>query len=329
MNDARPPHQPDARLASGSSDPDHTQRLILGIVCRIASTICFAGVGAFVKIISPRIAIGEITFSRAFFALIPVLIWAAWERQLPGAFVTRQPMGHAVRSMLGLLSTYFGFSALSLLPLADATAIGYASPLMMVILAAIVLGERVRIHRWSAVVVGLAGVLIILSDYVLPGSTWGEYALIGALFQLLSGLCWAMAAIQIRRLHETERSATIVIYFSLFAAAASLVTLPFGWQVPNSSDAFYLLCIGIAGGIGQVFITQALRFSDVSALAPFEYLSLVWAVTIGMTVFGDVPTPAMLVGAVIVVGAGAYVIYRERKLGIPRASVPPPPRSLG
>lgn len=329
MNDARQPGRHGKRSEAGELERLLPSRPLLGILCKVGATISFAVVGALVKAASERISIGEITFCRSFFALIPVLIWVAWEGRLGTVFKTSNMLGHLNRALLGIGSAYLGFVAVSLLPLADATAIGYSSPLLTVILAALLLGERVRIYRWSAVVLGLAGVLIILSDYVMPGARPVESSLLGAFCQLLSGLFWAFAAIQIRRLHTTEKSSTIVVYFSVFGSLAALMTLPFGWQVPNATEALYLVCIGVAGGVGQVFVTQSLRLSGLSVLAPFDYLSLIWAVLFGVVFFGDVPTPAMLVGAVIVIGAGAYVIYRERQLGIPRAAVPQPPRSIG
>jgi len=126
----------------------------------------------------------------------------------------------------------------------------------------------------------------------------------------------ALATIQIRRLHRTEQSTTIVIYFTLFSALVALLTLPFGWKMPEPGEAMILVATGIFGGMGQVFMTQSLRYADVSILAPFDYLSLIWALIVGFLLFGTLPSAAMLTGSAIVVGAGLFVFYRERRLGI-------------
>ena len=301
---------------------------LAGIALKVVSTAFFTGMATLIKLVSERFPVGEIAFARSFFGLVPVLVWAAWRGQFPGVFLTRNPGGHFVRVTVGTASMFLGFSALRFLPIADATAIGYAAPLFTVALAALLLGETVRIYRWSAVIVGLVGVVVILSEYLSPTVAAGS--LVGAGLQLASAAFAAYAAIQISFLSRTEPAATIVVYFSSFAALVALCTVPFGWTMPTPVEALMLIGMGIFGGIGQVLMTQSYRHADASVLAPFDYTSMLWAVLASLIVFSTVPTPVVLIGSAIIIGAGLFVIWRERQLGLIRnrikqAQPPPPP----
>jgi drug/metabolite transporter (DMT)-like permease len=298
--------------------PSVQARPFTGIALKVASTIVFTAMATLIKLVSDRYPVGEMTFSRSFFALIPVCAWVGW-RQFPGIFRTSRFGGHVVRSIAGATAMFCGFTALSYLPIADATAIGYASPLMTVIFAVFLLGERVHIYRWSAVTIGLFGVLVILSDYVGPEATHTSHdSLLGAVFSIAGAITGALAATQTRSLTRIEPAATIVVYFSTLTAVFSLVTLPFGWVMPGPLDTLYLIAAGICGGIGQVLLTQSYRFGDASLIAPFEYSSMLWALIASLAIFGTWPSLTVLAGAAIVIAAGLFVIYREHRLGIER-----------
>jgi drug/metabolite transporter (DMT)-like permease len=294
-------------------------RPLLGIALKIISTLAFTVMATLIKLLSDRYPTGELTFFRSFFALIPVFIWVGGRGRLPGVFKTTNIRGHLFRSLAGAASMFCGFTALSLLPIADATAIGYAAPLLTVVLAFFLLREQVRMYRWSAVAVGLAGVLVILSGYLGSGGPRGGSATVGAAFAVGGAFLGALASTQVRSLTRYERAATIVIYFSLFTSLASLVTLPFGWAVPSAIDLGLLVAAGIFGGIGQVLLTQGYRYGDASLIAPFEYTSMVWALVVSLVVFDTWPTGTVLAGASIVIAAGLFVIYREHRLGIERS----------
>ncbi len=211
-------------------------------------------------------------------------------------------------------------------------AIQYAMPLLIVVFGALILKEEVRLYRWSAVLVGMIGVGIILWPRlgVLTGTAGPMDAVaIGALAALLSSVVGAFAAILVRNLVQTERSATIVLYFSITCSIVALVTVPFGWVWPTPAQAAMLIGAGVAGGIAQILLTESYRHADVSVVAPFEYTSLLLSIVIGYVFFRDVPTLEMLIGAVIVIGAGIFIIYREHRLGIEsrkaREATPTPP----
>src|SRR5829696_8639649 len=144
----------------------------------------------------------------------------------------------------------------------DAVAIGYASPLMVVVLAALILHEKVRAYRWSAVAIGFVGVLIMLMPHLSGGALAAGLAggpAVGAMFALLGAVCSAGATIQVRRLLATERTGAIVLYFSLMTTVLGLATIVLGWRVPTAGEFALLVVIGILGGIGQILLTQSYR----------------------------------------------------------------------
>ncbi|HUG60988.1 MAG TPA: DMT family transporter, partial [Methylomirabilota bacterium] len=235
---------------------------LVGVLLKLASTLVFTVMVILIKLVSDRVPPGEIVFARSFFGMAPIVAMLIWRRELASALKTRHPFGHASRALVGTASMFCWFASLSYLPLPDATAINYAGPLFGVVFAALILGETVRIYRWSAVVVGFVGVLIVLSEqieamngFVGDGALGGALALAGAFFA-------ALASIAIRKLTATESTGAIVFYFSGSAAAISLLSLPFGWVVPDPQTAVILVFAGLFGGVGQVLITEGYRRAE-------------------------------------------------------------------
>lgn len=289
----------------------------LGIVLKLASTLVFTAMSTLVKMVADRVPVGEIVFARSFFAILPIFVYVLVRGELATALFTRRLGGHIGRAAIGAASMGCNFIALGLLPLADATAIGFASPLITVVLAVLLLGEIVRVYRWSAVAVGFFGVIIMLSPNLGSGAAQ-EGETLGALLALAGAALGALSLVVVRRLIETEATSTVVFYFSLSTSLFALVTMPFGWVVPDLELAAILITIGILGGIGQILLTQSYRYAEASVIAPFDYTTMVWALIIGFVVFSETVAPAVLLGASIVIGSGLFVIYRERKLGIER-----------
>lgn len=307
-----------ALSAQGFARPFEFSPPVKGIVFKIASAFVFTVMVTLVKVLSDRYPVGEILFARNFFALIPVFAMVAWRREWGLAFTTKQPLGHLGRGVLGVASMFLWFSSLSVLPLHDATAISYAAPLITVALAAVVLGERVRLYRWSAVGVGFVGILFVLSPHLGTSDMDGPMAW-GAMACLLSAALMALAMISIRKLTETERTTTIVVYFSLISTILSLFTLPFGgWVMPDATGALMLVSIGLCGGLGQILLTQAYRYAEASTIAPFDYTTMIWVLMFGVLIFSEIPTVEVILGSLIVIGAGLFVIFREQRLGIDR-----------
>jgi drug/metabolite transporter (DMT)-like permease len=165
----------------------------------------------------------------------------------------------------------------------------------------------------------MIGVLIVLSPRLSVGADMSETEALGAMLVLGAAVFAALAQVFVRKLVRTESTSAIVFWFSLTACALSLVTLPFGWVVSGRWDAALLILAGLLGGFGQVLLTSSYRHADASVVAPFEYVSIIFALAIGYWVFDEVPTAAMLGGASLVVAAGVLIIWREHKLGLERS----------
>jgi drug/metabolite transporter (DMT)-like permease len=296
--------------------------LFRGIAQKVFSTLFFTIMAICIKAASERVPAGEAVFFRSFFALPVILAWLVWTRELGSGFKTRHPMGHVWRGLIGTMAMALNFAALGLLPLPEATTLFYTAPLFIVVLAAVFLGEEVRIFRISAIFAGLAGVGVVLAPRlsIMEAGTATSLATIGAFLALLGAVCAAVAQVLVRSLVSTEKTGTIVMYFTITSATVSLATLPFGWVVPTDGEAALLVGSGLFGGVGQILLTTAYRNAPVSVVAPFEYVSMVFALTFGYLLFDEVPTLPMLIGAALIVASGLFIIWREHRLGIARAA---------
>jgi drug/metabolite transporter (DMT)-like permease len=274
-----------------------------------------------IKAVSDHVPPGEAVFFRSFFAIPVIVAWLALQGQLSTGFRAISPLGHVWRGLMGTTAMGMGFAGLGFLPLPEVTALGYASPLMVVIFAAMFLGEEVRLFRIGCVVLGLTGVLIVLSPRLSVDATQdlGGTEALGAIVVLCGALFSALAQVFVRKLVLTESTTAIVFYFSVTSTVLSLVTLPFGWVMPGPTEALILVAAGLLGGVGQILLTSSYRFADASLVAPFDYASMIFALLIGYFVFAEVPSGTMLAGAALVIIAGILIIWRERKLGLERA----------
>jgi drug/metabolite transporter (DMT)-like permease len=306
--------------------------MLLGITFKILSAFTFTAMAALIRAVGETAPTGQVVFFRSFFAILPLILWLAFRGELKSLFATRDPRRHLLRCGFGLASMFLGFAALARLPLPDATIIGYAAPLLTVVMAAVLLGERVRTPRWSAVVVGLVGIIVMLwprlSDGALASAVAGgggaDKTAIGVLFGLAAAALSAGAMIQMRQLAQTEPPGVIVFIFSAVAAAAGLATLPLGWAPFEASTWVMLVFIGVLGGVGQILMTLSYRVADASMVAPFDYTSMLWALLLGWFFLGELPTGMTLAGASIVVAAALGLIVYERRLL--KAAVDPAPR---
>jgi drug/metabolite transporter (DMT)-like permease len=286
----------------------------LGILLQILAMLCFTLQGAQVRHLAGEMPLGELVFARSLFGLIPLLLLLAWQRKLPHALYTRNVRAHVSRGMTNLSGMFFNYAGLARIPLADATAIGYATPLFTVILAALFLGEIVRLWRWGAVIVGFLGVLLMLWPYLGAGAADAA----GAFFVLIASFLFGVAMTQVRHMTATETTGALVFYYSVLGTILSLVTIFWGWVLPDGMGLLSLFMLGIVGGLAQILMTESFRHAPASVLAPFAYTSMIWAVAIGYLWFGEVPEAIVLVGAAIVIGAGLFVIWREHRLGLDR-----------
>ncbi|PSJ61319.1 DMT family transporter [Pseudaminobacter soli (ex Li et al. 2025)] len=305
------------------SESSRVNRPLTGIAFKVVSVTVFVAMSSLIKAAGPLPA-GQIVFFRSFFAMLPILAFLGFRQELRTAFHTKRPLNHIARGMVGVTAMGLGFFALTRLPLPEAITLNYAQPLLVVVFSSIILGETIRFYRWSAVVVGLIGVCIISWPKLTlfgAGAGMGNDEMLGVIAAIVGAAVSALAMIVVRSLVHTERTGTIVLWFSLTSTVLALCTYPLGWSALTFQQAALLIIAGCCGGLGQLLMTEAYRYAEASTVAPFEYTSMIFGLAVGYYLFGDVPTIHMLVGGLIVVGAGIFIIWRERQLGLERRAV--------
>jgi drug/metabolite transporter (DMT)-like permease len=281
------------------------QRPLRAVGFMLASTLCFGMMAIAIRLASQTLNTLEIAFFRNLFGLLAVLPLLL--RVDPASLRTRQLPRYFIRCAIGLLSMLAGFWAIGHLPLAQAVSLSYSSPVFITILATLMLGEQVHARRWTAVVLGFIGVLII----VRPGSTGFQ---IGTLMGLLAAMLSGVVAIQIKQLARVDAANTIVLYTYLFWVPMSLVPALFVWQWPQGLTWLWVIGAGLFGTGGQVLWTHALKLGDVSALTPISFLQLPLVALAGWLWFHEIVDVWTWTGAGVILAANAYLAHREAVL---------------
>ena len=287
-----------------------------GIALKITSVILFVIMSSLIKA-ADSVPTGEAVFFRSFFALPVIIGWLLWRGDMATGLRAKKPSLHVLRGIVGVSAMGFNFAALTLLPLPEVTALGYAAPLLTVIFGAILLGEQVRLFRLSAVAMGIFGVGLVMWP-LLTVSEMNDTVLLGIGFVMASAVLRALVQIHIRRMVQTEQTSAIVFYFTMTSTVLSMMTIPFGWVMPSGPETLMLIAAGLIGGVAQICITSAYRGAEAGLLAPFDYASILFAILIGYVVFAEVPTALMLLGSAVVISSGVAIILRERYLGLQR-----------
>lgn len=293
-----------------------------GIALKLCAVFLFTIMASLIKATSDLVPPGEAVFFRSFFAMPIIIGWLFLRGDLKTGLRVKRPMGHFWRGVIGVSAMGFGFASLGLLPLPEVTAIGYAAPMFTVLFAAVLLGERLRAFRLSAVGLGLVGVIVVMWPR-LSLDQLDDVAMLGVACVLISAVLRALAQIHIRKLVATEETSAIVFFFSLTATSLSLLTIPFGWAWPGWFGFGLLAASGFIGGVAQIFLTSAYKHAEAALLAPFDYASILFAILFGYVFFAEVPTMMVLIGSGIVMAAGGLIIWRERQLGLKRGKARP------
>jgi drug/metabolite transporter (DMT)-like permease len=292
-------------MADGMSATPH-DRPILALLIRLLGIAGLATMAALIKLAASRgMHLVELLFWRQAIAIPILLVWAASSGGVK-SLSTHRPKAHAVRGIYGLVGMVLNFGAVILLPLAEATTFGFSAPIFAVILSIVLLKEKVGIWRWSAVLAGFAGILLIAQ----PGG--GQIPLLGAGAAIGGAFMIALISIQIRDLSRTENAMTIVFWFAVTSSLCLLPIVPFVSTAHGLEDWGLLLLIGLSGTLGQVGITQALRFGKVSSVIVMDYSSIVWATIFGWFLFATLPPASTWAGAPLVIAAGLVIAWRER-----------------
>jgi drug/metabolite transporter (DMT)-like permease len=231
-----------------------------------------------------------------------------------------------MRGAFGVTSMFFLFFSYQVLPLSDAIALGLSGPIFVTVLSVPILGEQVGWRRWSAVIAGFVGVVIMTR----PGP--GVFD-VDAVWPLLGAVFYAFAMISIRRLGSSESSSTIVFYFSAFSVLASLITIPlalfdpgFRWVMPQHfRSCVELFAVGLLGGSAQILLTKAYQRARASVVSPFDYTALVYGFILAWVFYNEVPDAFLVVGGLFVVASGVYIIHRETVVARAQHRTPPAP----
>ena len=274
-----------------------------GVTLRILSTLAFALMGVCVKALGDTVPLGQIVFFRSAIALLPLAAYLWWCGDWPGGLRTSRPLGHIGRCLLGAAAMFTSFATIRLLPLAEATMLSYLAPVMLAVLAWALLKERLTARRIAGVVLGLAGG----AAFCLPAfaGVLPDAGGLGVFLGILTAMLTAGALIQVRRLTLLgEGAGAIAFWFAVVSALCGLATAPWGWSWPGTASMILLIATGLAGGLAHILMTLSFRHADASALAPFEYLSVLWAAALGFVFFSEVPGLAFaLAGPLVMIGA--------------------------
>jgi drug/metabolite transporter (DMT)-like permease len=282
------------------------QHIPRAIAYMVAAGAIFSFTSAASKWLVETYPVGQVLFARAFVALVLfaafVLPRAGWS-----VFATRRPGAHLLRGVSQATAQTLLVLALSLMPLASVTAINFSAPLFATLASMFFLRETAGAARWAALLAGFAGVLIITN----PGAA--DTFQIGALFALANAVLFGTVTTGVRGMTATESAETLTMYQLLLLSVVFALSLPFAFVMPNAFDAAIFVASGVTGVLGQYWWTRALHLAPTSAVVPFQYLSLLWAMIFGFAIWGDVPTAGLLIGSAIVVGSGLYLFWHESR----------------
>lgn len=292
--------------------PDHPT---LGIGLRILSGLLFTGMVVCVKALSDAAPLGQIVFFRSFFALIPLVIFLMLRREFPSGLRTARPLGHLVRSFFGAAAMFTSFASVALLPLAEAVLLAQLAPVLTAITAVVVLSERLTTWRVLGLAFGVAGVLVLVWPDIGGGVVDGR-RLLGVGLGLLTALLTAFALIMVRSLTRTESPGAIAFYFVVASMTGGILTLPWGWTLPDLQTLALLVLAGLFGGFAHIAMTLSFQYAEASRLAPFEYIALLWPVLADLLIF-KLPLGTSFVLAMPIVLLGAAIAAFEKKRTAP------------
>lgn len=282
---------------------------LLGMTMAVTAFLMLSLMSLFAKLLSETHNVIEIAFWRNLIAVLPFVAMILLMGRRDMLKIHSRPGIIAMRAIVGTLNLMLVFGAFSLLPMADATSLIFASALFTPVLGVFYLGESVGPYRASAVIVGFIGVIIVAQ----PGGE-GHWNLAGVAMALTAAFFAATLAIMLRFLGQSEAPETVTFYFLLLGALFLAPFMPFLATWPTAQEIPLLLGLGISGALMQITLTMAFKYAQAALVSPLTYTQIVWATFFGWAVFGDIPGINIIVGAAIIVASSLIVILRERYL---------------
>jgi len=298
-------------------------RPILGIALKLGSVVLFSGMILCVKLLGQAVPVGQSIFVRGVISVL-LLALIAWHTKQLHLLKTNDLKSHALRSLSGTVSMYCLFTAVTMIPLADVTAISFTSPMFITVLAMVFLGEQIHRFRWTALALGFIGVLIMLG----PHLTFADGASLGALVALGAAILSAVAMIFLRMMSGGEHALTITFYFSLTFTICAALTAINGWVVPTAAQWLLIVGAGLFGVAGQLLMTYSYRYAPASTIAPLDYTNMIMSVILGYVFFAEIPSASVWIGAPLVAAGGLIILWREYALK-KRPSPPTPEPTAG
>jgi drug/metabolite transporter (DMT)-like permease len=279
------------------------ENIPIGIAYMIIATVAFAIMHALSKWLIATYPIGQVMFARSFVGLIICSAFVLPQRGF-SVFATQKAGAHVARGLSQSISQTFSVLAFSLMPLAGAIAINFSAPLWAALVAILWLRERAGLARWGVLLVGFLGVVIVTN----PGA---DSLTLGAIFALLNAIMLGTVTVAVRGMTGTESPSTLLMWQLATVSLFHSLLLLFGFEWTTPGDFVLFVLCGVANLVGQYFWTKSLVLAPATAVSPFFYFMLVWALAIGFVVWGDIPTIGLLVGSGIVVAAGLYLLWHE------------------
>ncbi len=296
-------------MDTAAAEAAEARRLrLLGIGLMCAAVLLFACLDSIAKYLGTRMDPLQVVAMRFISGFLAALVvFNPWSR--PGLLKSGRFGLQGMRGLLLLGTTTFNFLSFKYLQLDEALAIMFSTPFLVAIMAGPVLGEWVGWRRWTAIIVGFIGVLIVIRPGIGGGMQWA------ALFSVVSAILYACYSIATRMISRFDSSETTLFYGNLMSVIVIVPLLPLLWTAPPSAvDLLLLFLIGALGSGGHYLLIVAHRMAPASVLSPFMYTQLIWATALGYVMFADVPSRWTLAGSALVVASGLYLLYRERKV---------------
>ena len=294
-----------APASPGAAPAARQDNVPRGILFMVLATVMLAASNAIAKWQVAIYPVGEVMFFRSLFSFVFCAVAILPFTGL-AVFATRRPRDHLARGLSQAISQTFTVIAISLMPLAGATAINFSAPLFAALLSIVWLKERADAARWTALLVGFLGVLVVTN----PGA---NSLTVGALFALGNAVMYGSVTVAVRGMTSTESANTLLMWQMATLAALHPFLLLFGFHWPTAAGAAIFALSGLANAIAQYCWTHALRLAPTTAVSPFYYFLLVWALGIDFVVWGNVPTAGLLAGSAIVVASGLFLLRHETK----------------
>lgn len=286
----------------------HQDRPVLGMLFAFIAFFLLAVMQVFAKLLSEQHSVIELAFYRNLIGLIPFLVYiAAFKQGRDILIINENPKGVCIRSVLGVISLAITFGAFAAMPMADATAFLFTASLMVPALGFFFLHERVGPYRWSAILIGFFGVLVMLQPQ-------GDVNTLGVSLALTAAVMHAVLQTLLRHLGKTESPETVTFYFIAIGTVVAALPMPFIATMPTLEEIPLIIALGISGTLAQFVLSSAYKYAEASIVTVFNYSGIIWATAFGWFIWNDWPTLPIWIGGTIVIASNLFIIWREKKL---------------